>query len=43
MNEYVLYILCSDNKPNNFIERCIKSIDTEIDDNNLKIRGKIND
>jgi len=31
MNEYVLYILCSDNKTNNFIERCIKSIDTEID------------
>ena len=30
MNEYVLYILCSDNKPNKFIERCIKSIDTEI-------------
>jgi hypothetical protein len=31
MNEYVLYILCSDNKLNKFIERCIKSIDTEID------------
>jgi len=31
MSQYVLYIICSDNKPNNFIERCIKSIDTEID------------
>ena len=31
MNEYVLYILCSDNKLNKFIERCIKSIDIEID------------
>ena len=31
MSEYVLYILCTDNKANDFIERCIKSIDAEID------------
>lgn len=31
MNKYVLYILCSDNKTDHFIQRCIKSVDTEID------------
>ena len=31
MSDYVLYILCSDNKESDFIEKCINSVDVEID------------